>query len=306
DFNASFTASTVPVTVSWVLTIVGPNSGAMYQVSGTGSSFTNIQWGGSHTGLFFFRTGETAKATLSFMGSSLTKTIDVLIKRQASFNTCDATYPRNADFEAPVQVLPPSGNWASFNYPKGQILNVDQGITGIDDDTTQFQFDRNGNRVPSVQGKNFYYIKGLGESASFVSGLMYESGAATPVTSADPNDVWFNVYVYGSGDLNAGLDLEFHEADLPGDNAYDGKVDDSWNYHLELKHTGWKLISFKYADLTLSNNPDLGGHGNKKMEPNRFRHVAFVLLKKLNPNAPVEVFIDYPIFTYGAPFKPCK
>jgi hypothetical protein len=296
-FNASFSAN-----VTWFLTIVGQQSGAVYQVSGTGNGFTNIIWGGSHTSLFFFHTGETATATLSFMGSSLTSSKDILIKRQASFNTC-GTYPKNADFETPVQVLPPSGNWASFNYPAGTIVNVEQGITGID--STKFSGDRFGNKIPAVQGRNFYYIRGFGDSPSFVSGLMYLSGAATPITSADPNNVWFNVYIYGSGDLNAGLDMEFHEADFLHV-GYDAKVDDSWIYHLELKHTGWKLFSFKYADLTISTNPDLGGHGNKIMEPNRFRQVAFVLLKKLNPNAPVEVFIDYPIFTYGAPFKPCK
>jgi len=303
NFNASFLASAAPATVSWIVTIVGQQSGAMYQISGTVSSFTNIQWGGSHTGLFFFRTGETATATLSFMGSSYTKSVNILIKRQASFNTC-GTYPKNADFETPSQVLPPSGNWASFNYPVGTIVNVKQGISGVD--STNFRLDRLGNLITAVQGKNYYYMGGFGDSPSFVTGLEYLSMASTPITSADPNNVWFNVYVHGSGDINAGLDIEFHEADLPGDAGYTGKVDDSWIYHLELKHTGWKLLSFKYADLAISTNPDLGGHGNKIMEPNRLREVAFVLLKKLNPNAPVEVFIDYPIFTYGAPFKPCK
>lgn len=303
NFNASFSASAGPATVTWFLTIVGPQSGAIYQVSGTGSSFNNIQWGGSHTGLFFFHTGETATATLSFMGSPLKESLNVLIKRQASFNSC-GTYPKNADFETPNQVLPPSGNWASFNYPAGTIVNVRQGITGID--STNFRLDRLGNLITAVQGRNYYYMGGFGDSPSFVTGLEYLSMASTPITSADPNNVWFNVYVYGSGDINAGLDIEFHEADLPGDGGYTGKIDDSWIYHLELKHTGWKLLSFKYADLAISTNPDLGGHGNKIMESNRLREVAFVLLKKLKPNAPVEVFIDYPIFTYGAPFKPCK
>lgn len=302
-FNASFTG-----TVTWILTIVGQQSGAVYEVSGTGNGFTNLVWGGSHTGLFFFRTGETVTATLSFYGSSLKESLDVKIGTKANFNTCQSgNYPKNADFETPVQVLPPSGNWASFNYPAGTIVNVDQGITGVDDDTTQFPIDRKGNRVPAVQGKNFYYIKGLGDSPSFVSGLLYNKVIGPDsIKTTDPNNLWFNVLIYGSGDINAGLDIEFQEADVPGNNVYDQTLDDAWVYHLELKHVGWKLFSIKYSDLSRSTNPELGGHGNNKKEPNRLRQFAFVLLKKQNPSSPVEVFFDYPIFTLGEPFKPCK
>ena len=299
-FTANFSE-----TATWILTIVGHKSGAVYRVSGTGNGFTNIPWGGSHSELLFFRTGETVTATVSFFGSSVTASRDIVINRVATFNSC-GIFPKNADFETPNLVLPPSGNWASFNYPAGTIVNVAQGITGLNDDSTQYPFDRFGNRVYAVQGVNYYYIKGLGDSPSFVSGLLYQSVTATPITSADPDDVWFNVYVYGTGDINAMVDMEFQEADLPGNNDYNAKLDDAWVYHLELKHTGWKLISFKYSDLMISNNPDLGGSGNKKMEPNRLRQFDFVLLKKTNPNAPVEMFIDYPIFTIGGPFKPCK
>jgi hypothetical protein len=300
-FNATFSAK-----VTWFFTIVGQQSGAVYQASGTSNGITNLVWKGSHTGLYAFRTGETVTATLSFMGSSLTQSIgNILIKKQASFNTC-GVYLLNGDFERPKLVYPSSGNWANFNQPAGTIVNVEQGVySDTSKVTTKFKYDRLGNEIHPVQGKNYYFIRGLGDGGTFVSGVAYTTGATTPVTSPDPNNVWFNVYVYGTGDMNAGLDIEIHEAELPRE-AYDGKLDDSWIYHLELKHTGWKLISFPYSDLAISTNPDLGGHGNKIMEPNRFREVAFVLLKKLNPNAPVEVFIDYPIFSYGGPFKPCK
>lgn len=302
-FNATFSSS-----VTWFLTIVGQQSGAVYEVSGTGSSINSVLWGGSHTGLFFFRSGESVTATVSAFGSSVTKSLTVNIGTRANFNTCQGgNYPRNADFETPVQVLPPSGNWASFNYPAGQIVNVVQGITGVDDDSTQFPYDRNGQRIPAVQGKNYYFIKGLGDTPSFVSGLLYNRViGADSIKTRDPDELWFNVLVYGTGDPNAMMDIEFQEADLPGNNFYDPTLDDAWIYHLDLKHVGWKMFSIKYSELVRSNNPDLGGRGNQIREPHRLRQFAFVLLKKNNPNAPVEVFFDYPIFTIGGPFKPCK
>jgi hypothetical protein len=295
-FNASFTTI-----VTWVLTIKGNQSGAVHTISGTGESLTNIEWKGDHDYWLFFSAGETVTATLSFPTNPATVSLDLNIVNVPNYAMSGSQKALYGDFETPSKVLPIppstySAYWASFNFPNS-IPNESQGIDSI-------ALDYTGNAVPSIQGKNYYYIKGLGAQAQFVSGLQY-FGALSPALPATPENIWVNLYVYGTGDANAALDLEYQESDIDGSTpGYQGEDDDAWVTHLTLNHKGWKLLSFKYSDLVPSANKDFGGSGNKIYEPNRLVSFDFIVLKKSNPNAPVEVYFDYPIITVGGPFKP--
>ena len=297
-FNATFTH-----TVTYSLTIVGQTSGAKLVRSGVANGITNELWKGEMDGPFFFRDGENAIATLSFFGTSLTSSVTINITKVQNYTTC-GTYPRFGDFETPSKVepqpIPPyySAYWASFNYPT-PIPNVTQGVDSV-------AVDYNGKPVPSVQGKKYYFIKGLGDQPVFVSGLQY-FGSLIPYLNADPNRVWFNIYIYGTGDANASVDIEMQEDDIDGTTGgYQGDDDDAMVAHVTLNHKGWKLFSFRYNTLVPSSNLPFGGSGNHIHEPNRIRSWDIVLLKKSNPNSPVEVYFDYPLFTLDRPFKPCK
>jgi hypothetical protein len=299
SFNATFTSS-----VSWTLTITGQQSGAVCVLKGISDGLTNIAWKGTNDGLTFFRKGETAIATLSFYGTSLAPTTTVTITDVRKYSSY-GTFPLAGDFEDTSKVLPRhthSGDiyspyWASFNFPTA-IANESQGIDSM-------AIDYNGNPVPSVQGKKYYYIKGLGAQAQFVSGLQY-FGALLPKLPATPDNIWVNMYIYGTGDANAAVDLEYQEDDLHSSPGYVSSADDAWVAHLVLNHTGWKLFSIKYSDLVVSSNVGFGDKGNHIQEPNRMVSFDLVLLKKSNPNTPVEVYFDFPIFTVGGPFDPSK
>lgn len=284
-FNADFTSS-----VTWIITIKGKSSGAVCELRGIASSLNNAIWKGQHDGIIFFKTGEMATATLSFYGTSQTLSVDIEIVKAANFSGC-GTFPRNADMEDTAQLHFPY--WARFNSPGAEQGTADNAI------------DYKGNVVPPVQGKFYYYIKGLGNQQVFVDGIQY-IGPLTPVLPADADKVWINMFIYGTGDANCSVDLEYQENDLDGvQPGYQGWDDDAFVAHITLDHKGWKLFSFQYSKLTPSANAEFGGSGNHIHEPNRLSSFDLVLLKKSNPNSPVEVYFDYPIITVGGPFKPC-
>ncbi len=295
NFNAAFTSK-----VSWILTIKGQQSGAVHVVTGIANGFSNIVWTGKNDEVTLFRSGETAIATLSFYGTSLAPSIAITILVAPDYTTY-GSYAKYGDFETPSQVIPTPPNhyspyFASFNFPT-PIPNESQGIDSM-------AIDYHGNPVPSVQGRKYYYIKGLGNQSVFVSGLQY-IGGITPSLPPDPNNVWVNLYIYGTGDPNAMVTLDYQETDGTGNPyQYEPAKDDAYVATITLSHKGWKLFSFKYSDLPASTDPNFGGSGNKIHEPNLLVSYDLVLLKGSNPNSPVEVYFDYPIITVGGPFKP--
>ncbi len=299
-FDATFSDN-----VSWIITITGKKSKAVHKITGTSKGFTGQQWTGKHDEVIFFRKGETATATLSFYGTSISSSMDILVTDVPDYTTC-GIFAQFGHFEDTSAVLPyyvnPSSNnhyslyYASFNFPDS-IANESQGIDSV-------AVDYNGNLVPAAQGEKYYYIKGLGAQNVFVSGLQYK-GAIFPIPDANPYNVWVNLLVYGTGDANASIDLEYQEADDGGIN-YIASIHDAWVAHITLDHVGWKLFSYRYSDLVRSSNKLFGGSGNGIQQPQNLRNFDVVLLKKSNPNSPVEVYFDYPIITMGGPFKPCK
>ncbi|MDB5256953.1 MAG: hypothetical protein JWM14_1648 [Chitinophagaceae bacterium] len=287
-YSASFTNS-----VSWKLTITGNKSGAYHVFEGISNGFTNLQWWGEHDGAFFFKTGETVTATLSFFGTSMVSETTTLVTQAADFKTC-GKFSTYGDFENASKITP-ANKWFAFNSPT-PIPNVIQGVASA-------EIDRNGDTVKAPEGNQYYFIKGKGDQATFVSGI--QSTASLSGITPQADNVWVNIYLYGTGDPNAGVEIEYQEADQPGDGIYSPTTDDAFVAYVTLSHIGWKLFSFKYSDLTPTLNADFGGSGNRKHEPNRLRSWDIVLVKKTDPNSPIAVYFDYPIITTGGPFKPC-
>ena len=316
NFEAiSFTASTTTVdfttdsvlfngtlsdNVTWKITITGQTSGAVREISGTSSSFSNVVWNGNHSAVYFFRPGETAVATLSFYGTDITLSIPITISKARNFSTYGKLLPWG-DFENPAKIND-ANNWHGFNNPP--IPNESQGVDSM-------AIDYNGNLVSSVQGKYYYYIKGLGNQPAFVSGISFDKGPGkgmfTTPLPATPDDIWVNIYIYGTGDANAQVDVEYKESDAGGKkNGYQDTDDDSFVQHITLKHKGWQLFSFKYNQMVPSTNIGIGDRGNKLYEPEKLMIFDIVLLKKSNPDSPVELYFDFPFITVGHPFNPSK
>ena len=288
--NATFTSS-----VTWILTITGNESGAVHTASGISNGFTNLPWLGDSDGALFFRSGEAVTATLSFFGTEYKANTNINIVTAPDYTTC-GTYATSGDFEIDSMIQHKYG-WHAFNDPT-PIADVVQGVG-------YKEVDYNGDTVRAAQGHQYYFIRGLGNQSVFVSGIQY-TGALMPLLPTNADEVWVNILLYGTGDENAGVELEYQEND-PGRGApgYQGETDDAFVARITLNHKGWKMFSFRYSDLTPSLNLAFGGSGNKIHEPNRLVSFDLVLVKKTDPNKAIEVYFDYPIITVGGPFKPC-
>lgn len=285
-FNASFSSF-----VSWELTVVGLESKAIKSFQGKSDNITDLAWNGGNDGVFFFREGEAVSAKLIFYGTLLMPKIDLVVDKAADLSV-QGSLLKAGDFE----LRDSTSLWYSF-----------EGIPNVESKRDSIAKDYSGKRVNAVQGKSYFSIRGMGDPAqtAFVTGVEY-AGLIRPKLTENAEEVWFNVYVYGSGDANMRLDIEMHEDDINTLRGYNGKMDDSFVGTVIMSHKGWKLFSFKYSDLPASVNADFGGSGNKIYEPHRIAAVAFILLKATDPTSPVEVYFDYPIFTVGGPFDPSK
>lgn len=290
-FDATFTHS-----VSWVLTIRGQKSGALHKIEGISSGLNDISWSGIHDELAFFSKGENATATLSFFGTTLTSSVNINLITAPNYRTC-GIMSRFSDMEDSLKV----------NFPAYEIINQ----PGVTLGSVSNAIDYNGNLVPSIQGDRYYVIKGKNtQNNIFVAGLKYKGnylpGTNSAPMSADPNEVWINLYVYGTGDEHTTVNIEMQEDDDVPANDYQPTSDDAYVASIKPTHMGWKLFSFKYSTIPVSTSAPDGGSGDKIQEPLKLKYIVFTLLKDAAYDAPVETYFDYPIITIGGPFKPCK
>ncbi len=272
SFHASFSHE-----VSWIVTLTGQTSGAEMVIEGLSSSIDGsncVWWTGGHTGTFFFEDGETVTATLSFLGSSLNISDSFVLTAGRDWSTkANLILPNNNGFELNFT------GWFEYNAPLNEIVTVPS----------------------AVEGTNCVYIFGNG-APDFVTGIGTPPGTFAGVP-ADPDSVYVNLYVYGTGNPNAFVSYQFKEADKDeADLNYGDATDDAWEARITLDFTGWKLFSFKYSQLTASEAADFGGSGNKVHEPDRIKVIQVGLQTTLSQYA--EVYFDYPTITINGPFDP--
>ena len=288
-----FTTQTVTIdatfshTVSWAITIRGVQSGAIKKMSGLSQTLAasgkNI-WNGSHDGLYFFKSGEQAIIEVSFLGTSITTSDTITITTARNFSN--------------VGVVIGAFEGASLAPFGGPYIDAGEGIFGGLDNTI----------VPNLQGDKSVTFHGIDNNSSYY--IMNSNRVLTPAEiaqfSSDPDSVYLNVYVYGYGSQypTARLNFSFAE-DENGSGAHQPATEDSYDFAINVTHTGWKLFSIKYSELAVSTAALFGGSGNKVKEPNRVKEVSFALIDG-GPGNEAKLSFDFPIITFGAPFDPSK
>jgi hypothetical protein len=136
-----------------------------------------------------------------------------------------------------------------------------------------------------------------------------------------PEDLWFNVFVYGTGD-GAKLNYTIKEDDNGGGfmtgrekpcgytKAYTdsvsqvavGTMDDAFEFAITLDFTGWKLFSLPYSKFTLVPLDGFNSNGKGERNPDKIYAVQFSLVAPAKGKSGQAIF-DYPVMTIGGPLK---
>ncbi|MFN6945799.1 MAG: hypothetical protein ACK4ND_12700 [Cytophagaceae bacterium] len=285
--------------VTWRIKLQGLTSGANKVIKGTSDKLDpdSIQWNGSHDGLYFFMRDEKVLAELTFMGGNLTliDTIDVL----------RAKLYGNQGFSVSNDSRP-----TTFEGFEGASFNI-SGLFWLDPyfDGRREMAERDpmlNDKDKPVQGEYAFTLSGTDITNSYFVGGFKRNITAMERNAIkwpeDPDSVYINIYLYGRGDGVTKLNFSMEEADDGGPSHREDRHD-AFEFQFNFEHTGWKLFSVRYSDLTRAANPDYGGSGNNVKEPNKVRSIAFNAISS-PPNNYVKATFDFPIITFGKPFNP--
>lgn len=278
--------------VSWYVTFTGLESGAVKSFEGLSQSIdpSQFKWGGEHDptkSIKFFKKGEPVLVEISFLKSNLVSRDTITIGETKIFNG---------------DVLFEGFDQKSYNnFPVYLTFgeNAKEGFKG----TPITEFDK------VVQGEGSWMLSGAdNDNTYFIGGTrsMKADGNSEyfEFKSLNPDSVYFNMYIYGDGNITTRVALAVAEDD-DLDKTYEDATDDVWEYPFKLNWTGWKLVSFRYSDFAVSASAAYGGSGNKKRQLDRVKRITLNLLSD-PPGNPASYIVDFPIITYGGPFDPSK
>jgi hypothetical protein len=332
--NINFSGGTTPCMltaqfnhrVSYTITITGLTSGAQKTYVGVNdkidASAIGGIWDGGHDGLYFFRAGEQVSVVLSFLATDyvVKKTVTIAsAKNYITGNNIIAVGGPNNGYESSSE----TGYPTQFHLGSGNANCTQTNVYPL--------ISQRNDTIQSIEGQYYYSVIGKSYDANgyFVGGLQHRdpsgSGFLLPSSWTDPSQIYFNIFIYGTGDGITNINLEFHESDsstvnlkprlecgLSGGNCASPYVDkhmhnpctdDGWVYQYPVKHKGWKLISVKYSDCIPSSSPTNGGSGDKIKEPTRVPRLQIGVVS-IPPFSKAGAIWDFPVITYGAPFNP--
>ena len=156
------------------------------------------------------------------------------------------------------------------------------------------------NVKPIPQGDYFYNMAGTVNWDWLVSLIDFNANAngvdRFPLNT-NPNNIYFNVMVWGEPGLDNSLLLFQFKEDDNTNGTFESSSEDEYDYQLKIDWSGWKLISIKYSDLgSLLNGEPVTPKGNKQRNPNNL--VRLSILHLVDPSSGfAKTKIDYLIFT---------
>ncbi|MFT6716218.1 MAG: hypothetical protein ACJA0Q_000852 [Saprospiraceae bacterium] len=323
--------------VSWVVDIKGSQSGAVKNFTGVGESITGVVWKGGSSNINFFGKDEPVVAELSVLGLSTVYSLYDTIRGAKSYHSffIDTTGTINSVINGVKHIL-------IDNFDDEEMPNMYSTISnayapdGADSDIKYgFSTDQ------KVQGASSYFMSGTDDNNNGWSGgsnsetllefYLVDTVPALLIDSGVPaEDLYFNVFIYGTGLASTTVQLKVYEYDeetyekdtmivldsrealrhalykgdgLPSDIVYDQSKNDGFIYDIQVNWLGWKLVSIPYSLFRPNNDPSAGGAGNRNKESWRICGMAFSLLSFPTTGQHTEVYIDYLTVTIGGPFQ---
>lgn len=289
--SPDFTTDTLTISakfneeVTAILNIKSITSGASKKITITGTEISE-KWRGGHNGLQFFNTGDSCVVEMSVYGSDEVMTKSLVINTGFDFKTDDVydAFPNGFEF---ASITSGQGAWW-FNSVVSTV---------------------NDQSISPIQGNKYLKLEGNSPSSGvYVGGCSYGAWTRKPIrlisgdtVSVTSDEVWFNVYAYGTGDTETELYFTMFEDEGKDFNAKN--TDDGVQVKLTFEHIGWKLFSYRYADIPLKTFN--ATTGNNIREPHRMVLWDIGLQTKTAGNY-AKAIVDFPIITTGGPFDPSK
>jgi len=331
DFSTVNTTMGISATlnepVSWTLTIEGLLSGAVKKISET-SNKVEVNWKGGSSNIYFFRKGEKAVATLSFLGTNY-------IVKDTITITNTVTYNGLIDGVEHIFIDDLEYSSETFKYTAFSTF-----YASPNDGVCKDCFSRTYTTNP-VQGNSSYFFSGTDRDNNTYVGSFDQSklnGMAGKIPTTNNDEVYINMYIYGYAKTNPNtmISIIAWEVDsyqnktsigklipvedtlaknpsltllkLAGPRNLDFKYaqpplkgNDKWIYRFKVDWDGWKLVSFKYSNFF---RIAFGGSGmgNNKLECHKFS--SFSVELDCDPGgAEAKAQLDHAVVTIGAPFK---
>lgn len=287
DFEADetvFFSATFNKRTNWVVQIIGEESGSVKEIKDFSTELgpDNATWNGSTTDLPLFRAEDCLVKLIIPEEDSFTVTANV---KTLSGRTYDGSLM--TDFEE--------------NSPNIIVRNFEfefSPLTGIAD------------AVPAGQGQKSLLLQGTdGVVDNFFVGLIEVLSPIIgeqfiPLPSSIPEDVYFNSFVYGTGDPYTIAIFDF-VTDADGDGVFDAGSDVLYSTpSIPLTWTGWQPYSIKMSDIRKQNSEDV----ITEEELSQLVGMRVVLISDNNsqptPRVQVSFATDYFIFTKNQPLTP--
>jgi len=268
-------------TSEWNLKITGLVSGAVKTITGTSNELnaSSSLWSGETTNLPIFK-NEMCKVELTFPNEPDTLITYVKVL-QAKVNSGFLI----ADFENGF-----NNGWSSY-IQSGASMNFQ-----VLADASSPQ----GNKYYNMAGTvNWDWLIGL---VNFKS-TAYGGAPAFPL-NANPNNVYFNVMVYGEAGTSNSIVLFQFEEDENNNGVFTAASEDMYAKEIKVDWAGWKLVSIKYSDLEyLVDGVPATPNGNGVHDSDKIKTIN--MLHLANPNSGfAKSKLDYIIFTENGPLVP--
>ncbi len=203
-------SATLNEPVSWTLTIEGLLSGAVKKISET-SNKVEVNWKGGSSNIYFFRKGEKAVATLSFLGTNYIVKDTVTITNTLTYNGLidgvehifidDLELGRNLGSIPQDISLIPFGATAFTTF---YASPTDGECRGCSDRKYP---------INPVQGQYSYFMSGIDRDNNTYVGSFDQGTLADPntpelngligrINTTNNDDVYINMYIYGYAKTN--------------------------------------------------------------------------------------------------------
>ncbi len=278
--TASFTARFSKLS-DWTITITGETSHAQKIITGKSKLLdaSLALWNGSTTAFPLFKK-ENCTAKLSILGQTDSFSVPITItglKENPGFLL--------ADFETGV-----NPKWTIF---KQSGANMDFKIKAD---------------AFSPQGGSYFNMAGTVDW-DWLIGLVdfpataYGTSPRFALTS-NPDDLYFNVLLYGVTGSNQSLVLFSFKEDDNQNGTFEAATEDEYNIQIPITWEGWQLVSVKYSDLNylVNGNPDTP-KGDKLKNPDKLTKVSMLHLADKTLGF-ASAKMDYLIFTNGKALEP--